>query len=137
MKSLLILLLCTISTAVYADETPTPDALGKLWVVAIQNNSTTELKQLIHPDCANGAITPSILTRMVSGGIPPAYTIDTQDMNAPPEQLDKVFLIRPTKTLLIHYITANDDDRRKYGVGKGFPIAQKDGNWYFAVCAKK
>jgi hypothetical protein len=140
MKSLLVALLITVSTAAHAEiipDTSTPDALGKAWATAIQDNSTDELKRLLHPDCAKGEIKPAILSRMVSGGLPPAYTIDSEDMTTPTEQLDRVFLVRPTKNLLIHYVTANDDDKRKYGMGKGFPIAQKDGSWYFAVCAKK
>ena len=46
-------------------------------------------------------------------------------------------LVRPTKNLVIHYVTATDDEKRHFGVGKGFPIAQKGDQWYFAVCAKK
>ncbi len=139
MKSLLAVILITASTAAYAEtsDTTTTDGLGKAWVQAIKDNSTDELKPLIHPDCAHGDISSSILSRMVSGGLPPAYTIDTQDINTPPDQLDKIFLVRPSKDLLIHYMTTNDDDKHRYGIGKGFPIAQKDGHWYFAVCKKQ
>lgn len=140
MKSMLFALLVSISTVTYAAEPPpvamTPEGLGKLWAHAIHKNSVDELKPLLHPDCAKGTTSPAILKRMVSGGLAPNYSFTVEDMNAPAEQLDKVFLVRPEKTLIIHYDTSNDDDKRRYGVGKGFPIARKDGHWYFDVCKK-
>ena len=141
MKSLLAVavLLITVSTAAYAVDTPvamTPEGLGKFWAHAIEHNSVDELKPLLHPDCAKGTTSPAILSRMVSGGLAPNYTFTAEDMNAPAEQLDKIFLVRPEKTLIIRYNTSNDDDKHRYGIGKAFPIARKDGHWYFDVCKK-
>ena len=139
MKSLLAVALLTISTAAHADifDTTTTDGLGKAWAKAIQDNSTDELKPLLHPDCAKFNTPSAVLTRMVSGGLPPAYTFSTMEVPGTPEQLDKTFGVRPTQQLVINYMAANDDDKRRYGIGKGFPIAQKDGHWYFTVCKKQ
>jgi hypothetical protein len=140
MRALLGCFLVTVASAANAASAPattTPEELGKLWAKAIQDNSAEELKPLIHPDCVNGEIKESIKTRMVTGGLPPSYTIATEDMATPAEQLDKIFLVRPEKNLVIHYNTEHESDRSKYGIGKAFPIAQKDGHWYFAVCQNK
>ena len=139
MKSLLAVALVAVSTTAYAApplNLSTPDALGAAWAVAIKDNSVDELKPLLHPDCAKGTTSDSIFNRMVNGGLAPNYSFTTEDMTAPPEQLDKIFLVRPEKTLIIHYDTSNDTDKQRYGIGKGFPIAQKDGKWYFDVCRK-
>lgn len=138
MKPLLFALLVSLSTTAFADtpDTTTTDGLGKAWAQTIKDNSVNELRPLIHPDCFGHETPDAVLTRMVSGGLPPAYTFRTIDIPGTPEQLDKTFAVRPSKQLVINYMTTNDDDKHRYGMGKGFPIAQKDGHWYFAVCKK-
>ena len=139
MKSLLVIAILSLSTSAFAQTiatAATPEALGKLWAHAIQQDSTDELKPLLHPGCTQGDIKSAILNRMVSGGLPANYTFEVEDMTTPAEQLDKIFLVRPEKNLIIHYLTSNEDDKHRYGIGKGFPIAQKDGRWYFAICKK-
>ncbi len=137
MKRLMLsLAVLAFSTAAYADPR-SPQQLGELWVKAIQAHSTDQLQPLIHPGCKNGVIKPAILNRMVAGDVAPRYTFSTSEIG-PREALEKIFLVIPEKNLLLTYDVTTPEEKKQYGMGKGFPIARADdGSWYFAICAKQ
>ena len=113
----------------------TPEDLARLWVEAIKANSTEMLRPLIHPLCPQNTISPEILARMVQGGLPEVYVIETRELGSKAE-LEKVYQVVPDKQLNISYRTATAEDKAKYGLGKGFPIAKASGEWFFVICVK-
>lgn len=135
MKSLLALLLISVSTTAYAQATP--DELGKQWAQATREGSVDAIIPLIHPDCPKDSIKPEILARMVEGGGPPDYSIRTEAITTPEKYLDRLFFVRPEKNLTLSYAAKSETEKRKVGLGKSFPIAVKDGRWYFVVCTKE
>jgi len=113
----------------------TPEELARLWVEAIKANSTAKIRPLIHPACPQKSISPEILKRMVQGGLPDTYEIETRELG-PRAELEKMYEVVPDKQLNIKYRTNSPEERTKYGLGKGFPIAKASGEWFFVVCVK-
>jgi hypothetical protein len=113
----------------------TPEDLARLWIEAIKANSTEKIRPLIHPACPQNTISPQILARMVQGGLPEAYVIETRELGSRAE-LEKIYQVVPDKQLNISYRTATAEDKAKYGLGKGFPIAKASGEWFFVICVK-
>jgi hypothetical protein len=113
----------------------TPEELARLWVEAIKANSTAKIRPLIHPACPQKSISPEILERMVQGGLPDTYEIETRELG-PRAELEKIYEVVPDKQLNIKYRTNSPEERTKYGLGKGFPIAKASGDWFFVVCVK-
>ncbi len=101
----------------------TPEDLAQLWIEAIKENSTARIRSLIHPACPQNSITPEILARMVGGGLPETYDIETRELG-PRAELEKVYAVVPEKQLNIRFKTSTPEDKAKYGLGKGFPIAR-------------
>jgi hypothetical protein len=113
----------------------TPEELARLWLEAIKTNSTAKIRPLIHPACPQNSISPEILARMVQGGLPETYEIETKELG-PRAELEKIYQVVPEKQLNIKYRTNSPEDKAKYGLGKGFPIAKASGEWFFVICAK-
>jgi hypothetical protein len=113
----------------------TPEELAQLWLEAIKTSSTAKIRPLIHPACPQNSISPEILARMVQGGLPETYEIETKELG-PRAELEKIYQVVPEKQLNIKYRTNSPEDRTRYGLGKGFPIAKASGEWFFVVCAK-
>jgi len=113
----------------------TPEELARLWLEAIKTSSTAKIRPLIHPACPQNSISPEILGRMVQGGLPETYEIETKELG-PRAELEKIYQVVPEKQLNIKYRTNSPEDRAKYGLGKGFPIAKASGEWFFVICAK-
>ena len=113
----------------------TPEELARLWLEAIKTNSTAKIRPLIHPACPQNSISPEILARMVQGGLPETYEIETKELG-PRAELEKIYQVVPEKQLNIKYRTNSPEDRARYGLGKGFPIAKASGAWFFVICAK-
>jgi hypothetical protein len=113
----------------------TPEELARLWLEAIKTSSTAKIRPLIHPACPQKSISPEILGRMVQGGLPETYEIETKELG-PRAELEKIYQVVPEKQLNIKYRTNSPGDRAKYGLGKGFPIAKASGEWFFVICAK-
>ena len=72
---------------------------------------------------------------MVGGGLPEAYEIETKELG-PRVELEKVYEVVPEKQLNIKFRTNTPEERAKYGLGKGFPIAKASGEWFFVICMK-
>jgi hypothetical protein len=113
----------------------TPEDLAQLWIAAIKENSTARIRPLIHPACPQDSITPEILARMVGGGLPETYDIETRELG-PRAELEKVYAVVPENQLNIRFRTSTPEDKAKYGLGKGFPIARASGTWFFVICLK-
>jgi hypothetical protein len=113
----------------------TPEDLAQLWIDAIKANSTTQILPLIHPACPESSIAPAILARMVEGGMPEKYEIETKDLG-PQAELEKIYAIVPDKQLIIRFKGDTPEEKAKYGLGKGFPIARMSGEWFFVICTK-
>jgi hypothetical protein len=113
----------------------TPEDLALLWIEAIKANSTTKIRPLIHPACPQKSISPDILARMVGGGLPEAYEMEARELG-PRVELEKVYEVVPEKQLNIKFRTNTPEERAKYGLGKGFPIARASGEWFFVICMK-
>jgi hypothetical protein len=113
----------------------TPEDLAQLWVEAIKTNSTAKIRPLIHPACAQNSVSPEILARMVEGGLPATYVIETKELG-PRAELEKIYEVVPDKQLTIKYRTDTPADQAKYGLGKGFPIAKAADKWFFVICTK-
>jgi hypothetical protein len=113
----------------------TPEELARLWVEAIKENSTTKIRALIHPACPQNSISPEILARMVQGGLPESYEIETRELG-PREEMQRIYEVVPDKQLNIKYRTKTPEEKAKYGLGKGFPIALVSGEWFFVICVK-
>jgi hypothetical protein len=127
---------CTVyfSQAALASQ-QTPEELAQLWLEAIKTSSTAKIRPLIHPACPQNSISPEILARMVQGGLPETYEIETKELG-PRAELEKIYQVVPEKQLNIKYRTNSPEDRARYGLGKGFPIAKASGEWFFVICAK-
>jgi hypothetical protein len=131
-----ILLLCTVSVsraALAAQQTP--EDLARAWVDAIKATSTEKMRPLIHPACPQSAITLEILARMVQGGLPAKYEIETRPLGARAE-LEKIYQVVPENQLTLKFLTETAEEKAKYGLGKGFPIAKASGEWFFVICLK-
>jgi hypothetical protein len=113
----------------------TPEDLAQLWIEAIKANSTAEIRRLIHPGCPQASVTPEILARMVGGGLPGAYDIESRELGARAD-LEKIYQVVPDRQLTIKYRTDTPAEKEKYGSGKGFPIAKAAGGWFFVICLK-
>jgi hypothetical protein len=113
----------------------TPEDLARMWIEAIKENSTTKMRPLIHPACPQNSISPEILARMVGGGLPETFDIETNQLG-PRAELEKVYEVVPEKQLNIRFRTSTPEDKAKYGLGKGFPIARASGVWFFVICIK-
>ena len=113
----------------------TPEELAQLWLEAIKTSSTAKIRPLIHPACPQNSISPEILARMVQGGLPETYEIETKELG-PRAELEKIYQIVPEKQLNIKYRTNSPEEKAKYGLGKGFPIAKASGEWFFVICIK-
>ena len=131
-----ILLLCAVpvSQGVLASQ-QTPDELARAWVEAIKANSTEKMRALIHPACPQGSVSPEILARMVQGGLPEKYEIETRPLD-PQAELGKVYQVVPHSQLTLKFLTKTREEKARYGLGKGFPIAPASGEWFFVVCLK-
>jgi len=114
---------------------PTPEELARRWVEAIKENSTARIRALIHPACPQNSISPEILARMVQGGLPETYQIETSELG-PREELQRIYQVVPDKQLNIKYRTNTPEEKARYGLGKGFPIARASGEWFFVICVK-
>jgi hypothetical protein len=131
-----ILLLCTVSVSQEAlASQQTPEELAGSWVEAIRENSTAKMRPLVHPACPQSAISPEILARMVQGGLPAKYEIETRPLGARAE-LEKIYQVVPDNQLTLKFLTDTPEDKAKYGLGKGFPIAKASGEWFFVICLK-
>ena len=132
-----ILAVCCI--AAFAQAAPasqqTPEELAQLWVDAIKANSTAEIRRLIHPGCPQTSVTPEILARMVGGGLPETYDIESRELG-PRAELERIYQVAPDRQLTIKYRTSTPAEKEKYGLGKGFPIAKAAGEWFFVICLK-
>jgi hypothetical protein len=113
----------------------TPEQLARLWLEAIKTSSTEKIRSLIHPACPQNSISPEILGRMVRGGLPETYEIETKELG-PRAELEKIYQVVPEKQLNIKYRTSSPEELAKYGLGKGFPIAKASGEWFFVICVK-
>lgn len=113
----------------------TPEDLARLWVEAIRANSAAKIRPLIHPACPQKSISPEILARMVGGGLPETYEIETRELG-PRAELERVYEVVPEKQLNTKYRTGTAKHKAKYGLGNGFPIARASGEWFFVVCVK-
>lgn len=113
----------------------TPEELAQRWIEAIKANSTEEIRRLIYPACPQTSVTPEILARMVAGGLPETYDIESRELG-PRAELEKIYLVVPDRQLTIKYRTNTLAEKQKYGLGKGFPIAEAAGGWFFVVCLK-
>lgn len=113
----------------------TPEQLARLWLEAIKTSSTEKIRALIHPACPQNSISPEILGRMVRGGLPETYEIETKELG-PRAELEKIYQVVPEKQLNIKYRTSSPEELAKYGLGKGFPIAKASGEWFFVICVK-
>ncbi len=114
---------------------PTPEELARLWVEAIREDSTAKIRALIHPACPQNSISPEILARMVQGGLPESYQIETSELG-PREELQRIYQVVPGKQLNLKYRTSTPEEKARYGLGKGFPIARASGDWFFVICVK-
>ena len=114
---------------------PTPEDLARLWIEAIAANSAEKIRPLIHPACPQNSISPDTLARMVQGRLPQTYDIETRELG-PRAELEKVYQVVPDRQLTIKYRTTTPEEKAKYGLGKGFPIAQASGQWFFVICPK-
>lgn len=133
MKRILYVLIAFAATVAFAQQTP--EMLGQLWIEAIRANSIEKIRPLIHPNCPKDSMKPYLLERMVDGDLPPQFIIETRELGPKP-QLEKVYIVIPDKQLNINYITKTKDERKKFGLGKGFPIAKLNNHWFFAICTK-
>jgi hypothetical protein len=113
----------------------TPEELARLWVEAIKANSTAKIRPLIHPACPQNSISPEILARLVQGGLPERYEIETKALG-PRAELEKIYEVVPENQLNIKYLTNTPEEKARYGLGKGFPIARASGEWFFVICTK-
>jgi hypothetical protein len=131
-----ILCLCTLYFSQLASAAPqTPEDLARLWVEAIKANSTAKMRPLIHPACPQSSISPETLARMVQGGLPERYVIETRPLG-PRAELEKVYQVVPDSQLTLKFLTDTPEDKARYGLGKGFPIAKASGEWFFVICLK-
>ena len=131
-----ILFLCAMPVlqGVLASQ-PTPEQLARAWVEAIKANSTEKMRPLIHPACPQNSVSPEILARMVQGGLPEKYEIETRPLG-PRAELEKVYQVVPDRQLTLKFLTNTPEEKAKYGLGKGFPIAPASGEWFFVICLK-
>jgi hypothetical protein len=113
----------------------TPEDLARLWVEAIKAGSVAKIRPLVHPACPQKSISPEILARMVEGGLPETYEIETSELG-PRAELERIYEVVPEKQLNIKYRATTAEDKAKYGLGKGFPIAKASGEWFFVICIK-
>jgi hypothetical protein len=113
----------------------TPEDLAQLWIEAIKANSTAAIRRLIHPGCPQSSVTPEILARMIGGGLPATYDIESRELG-PRAELERIYEVVPDRQLTIKYRTNTPAEKEKYGLGKGFPIAKAAGEWFFVVCRK-
>ena len=136
LKSVCIMGVCIVhfSQAALAAQR-TPEDLALLWVEAIKANSTVKIRPLIHPACPQNSISPDNLARMVGGGLPETYEIETRELG-PRVELEKIYEVVPEKQLNIKFRTNTPEERAKYGLGKGFPIAKASDEWFFVICMK-
>jgi hypothetical protein len=131
-----ILCICTMYFSQGASASQqTPEDLARSWVEAIKANSTAKMRALIHPACPQNSISPEILARMVQGGLPEKYEIETRPLG-PRAELEKVYEVVPDIQLTIKFLTNAPEDKARYGLGKGFPIAKAAGEWFFVICLK-
>lgn len=128
-----VLLSVLLSTSAHAQKTP--EALAEIWVDALHNHDPSKLKPYIHPDCPADSIPYGVLNRMVSGKLSPTYQINTTDLG-PADIVKESFYVIPEMQLVIYQNTKTPEDRKLYGIGKGFPIAKKNDYWYFVLCMK-
>jgi uncharacterized membrane protein YvbJ len=122
----------TFFYSIIAFSQATPNDLAKKWVQAIKANDSTKALTLIHPVCDITKIKPQIVKRLISGKLDKNYKFETKKLSATKETLKKIFQVAPTHQLTIKY-----SDKEKYGLGKGFPIANYKGEWFFVLCTKK
>ena len=135
MKRILSSLILVSFSAMVASAQQTPESLGQLWVEAIREHSIEKIKPLIHPNCPKGSVENNILERMVSDELPLQFVFETRELG-PKSQLEKAYIVIPDKQLNINYITKTKDERMKFGIGKGFPIAKLNDRWFFTICTK-
>lgn len=132
-----ILVVCCI--ACFSQAAPasqqTPEDLAQRWIEAIKANSPAEIRPLIHPGCSPTSISPEILARMVGGGLPETYDIESRELG-PRAELERIYEVVPERQLTIKYRTNTPAEKEKYGLGKGFPIAKAAGEWFFVICLK-
>ncbi len=129
----IVILISFFAMAALAQQTP--ELLGKLWVEAIRAQSIEKVKSLVHPNCPRELVKSNILERMIEGELPPQLSIETLELG-PKNLLEKVYFVIPEKQLNLKYITKTEVERKKFGIGKGFPIAKLNDRWYFAICLK-
>jgi len=127
-----LLLLPSLSTKAQS----TPEALGDFWIQAIEQNAPDKIRLLVHPSCPPNSIKPEILARMTEGPLPPRYKIEVMHLSTHKTTLEKTFWVLPENELSLRYITTTKSERKKYGIGKSFHIAQHDKQWYFVICPK-
>lgn len=133
-RSLIFLLALTYPTTIMAQHTP--DALAELWVEAIKKNDTSSIRQLVHPKCNETQIAPEILTKMVQGDVPANYKVKTSPLG-PKETLARIYAVIPEMQLTLKYDFTSQEEKERYGLGKGYPIAQYEGKWYFTICLRE
>jgi hypothetical protein len=131
-----MLLLCALSVSQGALALQqTPEDLARAWVEAIKENSTAKMRALVHPACPQNSITPEMLARMVQGGLPEEYETETRPLG-PRAELEKIYQVVPDSQLTLKFLINTPEDKAKYGLGKGFPIAKASGEWFFVICLK-
>jgi len=72
---------------------------------------------------------------MVQDGLPERYGIETSALG-PRAELEKVYEVVPENQLNLKYLTNTPEEKARYGLGKGFPIAKASGEWFFVICTK-
>jgi len=50
--------------------------------------------------------------------------------------LQRIYEVVPDMQLNIKYRTNTPEEKAKFGLGKGFPIARVSGEWFFVICVK-
>jgi hypothetical protein len=114
----------------------TPESLAALWLEAIKAHSPAMVMPLVHPSCSQENIHKDIIERMISGDLPTEVTVTTEVLSEK-VALAKVFEVAPEMQLNLNYVTQTKEDRKKYGIGKGFPIALYNAKWFFVICTNQ
>ena len=92
------------------------------------------MRALVHPACPQSAITPEILARMVQGGLPEKYEIETRPLG-PRSELEKVYQVVPDSQLTLKFLTDTPEDKANTDWARAFR-SQKRRGWFFVICLK-
>jgi len=130
-----VLITLTAQAATKTTAQSTPKQLGEMWVSAIKTAKADKIRPLIHPACPKESVSEEIVKRMAAGPLPSEYKFETVELGEK-DVLRKIYAVAPDKQLNLKYMSRSSEERKKFGLGKGYPIARKGGKWYFVVCGK-